>query len=55
MDKLGDARRDAMGELYNQFVALIDGAALSPPEMIVVLRMLANYVEQLFSASVRGQ
>jgi len=44
-----------MGEFYNQVVGLIDGSSLSPPETIVVLRLLANYVEQIFAASVRGQ
>lgn len=49
---LDEARRDEMGKLHNQIVELIDAAALSPPELIVVLRMVANYAEKLFEASI---
>ena len=55
MEYLSEAQNDAMGELHNGIVELIDKAKLSPPETIVILRMIANSVERLFEVSVRGK
>jgi len=54
MEQMDEVKLDAMGKLHNQFVELVDGTSLSPPEMIVVLRMLVNHIEQQFEKSVKG-
>ena len=55
MEYLSEAQNDAMGELHNGVVELIDKTKLSPPEIIIILRMVANNIERLFEVSVRGK
>jgi hypothetical protein len=46
---------DAMGELHNKIVALVDACKLSPPEVLSVLRILEYDIERLFSTAVKAE
>lgn len=46
-------RRGLMGNLHNSVVGLVDKTQLTPPEVVIVLRLLANEIEQAFFAQVR--
>jgi len=54
MRDIPKTRKDKMGRLNNQIVELIDKSELTPLEVIVVLRMVANHLEQLFHISTTG-
>uniref|UniRef100_A0A6M3LIG1 Uncharacterized protein n=1 Tax=viral metagenome TaxID=1070528 RepID=A0A6M3LIG1_9ZZZZ len=54
MKEIPKTRTDKMGRLNNQVVELVDKSDLTPLEAIVVLRMVANRLEQLFDVSTRG-
>lgn len=54
MKGIPKTRKDKMGRLNNQIVELVDKSELTPLEAIVVLRMVANMLEQLFAISTRG-
>jgi hypothetical protein len=49
-----EVRSDKMGELHNQIVAILDSCEISPPDAIVILRMIANDLEKVFEMSVKG-
>lgn len=49
-----ESTRNMMGELHNILTLYVDSSPLSPPEVIIVLRMMANNIEKLFEASVKG-
>ena len=55
MEYLSDECSVLMGELHNKIVALVDSVELTPPEVIIVLRMMANNIERLFETSVKGK
>lgn len=41
-----------MGRLHNSIIKLINESRLTPPEVAIVLRMLANKMELLFELSL---
>ena len=55
MKEIPKTRKDKMGRLNNQIVELIDKSELTPPEVIAVLRMVANRLEELFQISTGGK
>lgn len=55
MEYLPADRADLMGAFHNQVVSIMDATALTPPEAIVVLRMIVNNTEALFAASVKAE
>ena len=55
MEYLSDECSVLMGELHNKLVVLVDDTRLTPPEVIIVLRMMANNIERLFETSVKGK
>jgi len=55
MEYPSQEKTDIMGQLHNGVVALIDAIELSPPEVIIVLRMIANNIERLFEASLQRE
>lgn len=54
MEWLVDDRRDSMGNFHNALVDLVDTCELTPPEVIVLLRMVANNIERLFEAAMKA-
>jgi hypothetical protein len=54
MQEVEDYRIEAMGQFHNAVVALIDDTILSVPETILVLRIIANDVQDIFEKSVKG-
>ena len=54
MKEIPKTRKDKMGRFNNQVVELIDKSELTPLETIIVLRVVANKLEQLFEVSTRG-
>lgn len=44
-----------MGNLHNSVVGLVDKTQLTPPEVVIVLRLLAEEIEQVFFAQARGK
>ena len=48
-------RRGLMGSLHNDIVELIDKTQLTPPEVVIVLRLLADEVERLFHIQVQDK
>jgi hypothetical protein len=54
MKKCDQETIDAMGEFHNTVVGLVDTSTLSLPELIVVLRVLANELEDAFTNTVKG-
>lgn len=48
-------RMGLMGKFHNDVVELVDTTQLTPPEIIIVLRMLANEIERLFSAQAQSR
>ena len=48
-------RKGLMGSLNNSVVGLIDKSQLTPPEVVIVLRLLANEIEQAFFAQQRRE
>ena len=55
MEYPSQEKTDIMGQLHNGVVALIDAIELSPPEVIIVLRMITNNIERLFEASLQRE
>lgn len=55
MKEIPKTRKDKMGRLNNQIVELVDKSELTPPEAIVIIRMVANKLEQIFEISTRGE
>jgi hypothetical protein len=55
MEEVTDDRSALMGEFHNQVVVLLDGSRLSPPETLIVLRMITASIEKLFEISVKGK
>ena len=55
MKEIPKTRKDRMGRLNNQIVELVDKSELTPPEVIIVLRAMANNLERLFDISTRGK
>jgi len=54
MKEIPKTRKDKMGRLNNQIVELVDKSELTPLETIVVLRMVAIRLEELFQISTSG-
>jgi len=54
MKEIPKTRKDKMGRLNNQIVELVDKSELTPLEAIVVLRMVAIRLEELFQISTSG-
>lgn len=52
MKEIPKTRKDKMGWLNNRIVELVDKSELTPLEAIVVLRMVANRLEEIFQISV---
>lgn len=44
--------KDRMGRLHNGIIGLIDKSRLTPPETLLVLKTIANRIEQLFILSL---
>ena len=55
MQDIDDSRKEAMGQLHNEIVVLVDGTILTPFETVMVLRIVINEIEKVFEQSVKGQ
>lgn len=55
MEELDDLRKESMGLLHNELVAVVDKTNLTPPEVILVLNLLSGEIESVFARSVRGE
>ena len=55
MEYLDDVRKDMMGEFHNKVVTVIDESALTPTEVIVILRMIVSTSERLFELAVKAK
>lgn len=55
MKSSGKQRMGLMGKFHNDVVELVDTTQLTPPEIIIVLRMLANEIERLFSVQAQSK
>jgi hypothetical protein len=53
MQDLSNERKEAMGKLHNELVVLVDASILSPPEIILLLRMLSQEIQQAFETVIR--
>jgi hypothetical protein len=54
MQEVEDFRVEAMGNLHNAIVAMVDDSILTLPEVTMVLRMVADDIQVLFEKSVKG-
>jgi hypothetical protein len=48
-------RNDMLGEFHNAIVQVVDMTTLSPPEVVVILRIVANSIERLFEVAVKAE
>jgi hypothetical protein len=55
MQDISPDHKEAMGKLHNDIVVLVDASILSPPEIILLLGMLADEIRQAFETVVRGE
>jgi len=44
-----------MGNFHNSVVELVDHTQLTPPEVVIVLRLLADEIERLFIIQVQDR
>jgi hypothetical protein len=54
MQDISPDHKEAMGQLHNEIVVLVDASILSPPEIILLLRMLAEEIQRAFETAVRS-
>ena len=54
MEWQAEDRTDLMGEFHNAVIGLVDSCKLTPPEVIVILRMVASNTEKLFEIAVKA-
>jgi hypothetical protein len=54
MEWQAEDRTDLMGEFHNAVVGLVDSCKLSPPETVIILRMVASNTEKLFETAVKA-
>jgi hypothetical protein len=55
MKEIDEIKSEAMALLHNGVVNLVDETILTPPETILVLRLVADHIQKLFETSVRGE
>jgi hypothetical protein len=54
MQDISPDHKEAMGQLHNEIVVLVDASILSPPEIILLLGMLTEEIQRAFETAVRG-
>lgn len=54
MEWQAEDRTDLMGEFHNAVIGLVDACKLTPPEVTVILRMVASNTEKLFEIAVKA-
>jgi hypothetical protein len=55
MEWQSDEMVERMGLFHNAVIKCIDECSLSPPEAVMVLRLLSNNIDRMFEAAVKAK